>query len=738
MYRKLLLCLAWLIGSGFYALNNQGPTIFLVGDSTVATFADRYAPMAGWGQEFQQFFNDDVRVDNRALAGKSSRSFIEEGKWDRVRRDIKTGDYVLIQFGHNDQKKDYRYTSPANTYPKFLTRYVQETRQKGGIPVLVTSVMRRRYTREGKLYDTHGDYPKAVRQLATELAVPLIDLHQRSFSHLDQLSQEATKQIFLWLPPKQEKNYPAGLEDNTHFSRYGAQEVGKLVVEGIKALDLDLKNQLKGCRRETRETITICAGDSVRIGSSYQKRAGTYRASGGAVSGCQTTRVVTLRVAATSASFRTLTVCQGDRVVLGGKTRTTAGTYRDTYPNRLGCDSVVTTRLVIRAPTSVRQSLSVCAGDSVRIGNRFRTAPGEYRHTQTANSGCSRTVITTLAVNPTQFSEQSLVISEGDSVWTGRQYRWQPGTYYDTLRSLTGCDSVVTTLLKVIPVVPAFTKNYQSVTLCGIDSLWVGGGYQRESGIYYDTLSQIQNWEKSVPPNGCCTPTIVITEVEMLPHHRTEQTVTLCHGERARFQGAWRTQSGVYYDTLLTSSGCDSLIVTSLTVLDSAPSPTVVIEGNRLRSSVPGDAYRWFFNGRALTNTTAVLTADSIGSYAVAVRIGSCTSSISEPYHYHPVITSVHNALEVKTSLRIFRSNVQPTITVEANLPVVTSAQLYVHDMLGNRVFAASESRSTSSNKAMLSAGGYQREVSFADQPSGVYVATLLADGKRHTVRFRW
>ena len=142
MYRKLLVCFVWLIGSGFYSLNSRKPTVFLIGDSTVSTFAARYAPMTGWGHEFDQFFTDDITVDNRAIAGKSSRSFIEEGKWARVLRDIQVGDYLFIQFGHNDQKQDHRYTSPYTTYQDFLTQYVQDTRRRGGIPILVTSVMR--------------------------------------------------------------------------------------------------------------------------------------------------------------------------------------------------------------------------------------------------------------------------------------------------------------------------------------------------------------------------------------------------------------------------------------------------------------------------------------------------------------------------------------------------------------------------------------------------------------------
>ncbi len=723
MYRKLFVCFAWLVGSGFLLPNNRKPHVFLVGDSTVATLTDRHAPMAGWGQVFQEFFTDEVRVDNRALSGKSSRSFIEEGKWGRVTRDIRAGDYVLIQFGHNDQKRDHRYTDPYGTYQKFLTQYIHETRQKGGIPILVTSVMRRRYTKEGKLYDTHGNYPKAVRQLAARLEVPLIDLHQRSFEYLDRLGQEATKRIFLWLLPGQEKNYPRGIEDNTHFSGYGAREVGKLVVEGIQALDLPLKNHLKGCSSETRETLTICAGDSVRIGDAYRKRAGIYRTTTNPASGCQTTRVTTLRVAAVSSSFQSLILCQGERVELGGEFRTESGTYYDTYQNRAGCDSVVTTQLMVRTPPDVRRSLTICSGDSARIGDHYRTTVGTYRHTQSTDAGCPQTVVTALEVLSVRFSQQSFLISEGDSVWTGQRFRRQPGTFYDTLRSTTGCDSVVTTILQVAPAAAAITNSHQLVTLCAGDSLWAGGGYRQESGTFYDTLFR----------SG--TKQVMTTTTEVLPGYRTEQTVALCSGERVWFQEAWRTRSGVYYDTLLTSSGCDSLIITHLTVAEPVYAPTVVANGNRLSSNVPGDTYYWLLDGRPLADTTATLTAELPGSYSVAVRSGACPSPFSELYHHQPVVTSLNDG-PGPALLRVYRPDFGSAVVMEVTLPTPADAHLYVHDVRGNRVFERVVTLNAAARESWPKK--YQQRIFLADQPSGVYVATLLAEGKRHSIKIIW
>ncbi|MGG1552148.1 rhamnogalacturonan acetylesterase [Paenibacillus ferrarius] len=214
-------------------------TIFLAGDSTVTDQpADGY-PYAGWGQMLPLFVKQDAAVANYALSGRSSKSFISEGVLDTIWSVIKPNDYLLIQFGHNDQKPDEeRRTEPFTTYKETLLRYIDGARERGAIPILVTSVQRRFFEEDGALRDTHGDYLTAMRELAKEADVALIDLAARSKALFEQLGPEGTKALFMWLAPGEFINFPDGAEDNTHFQQKGGIEIARLVYEELKRLKL--------------------------------------------------------------------------------------------------------------------------------------------------------------------------------------------------------------------------------------------------------------------------------------------------------------------------------------------------------------------------------------------------------------------------------------------------------------------------------------------------------------------
>ncbi len=222
-------------------------TILLAGDSTMAQKLAEKRPETGWGEMLGQHFkNGKVQIDNRAANGRSTKTFISEGKWQSIIDDLKKGDYVFIQFGHNDSSKDKgeRYTPPED-YRKNLIRFAEEVRAKGGHPVLLTPVMRRRFDRDGKFYDTHGEYPGLVRTVANEYDVPLIDMHQMGESVIVRYGVEGSRKLFLQLKPGENANYPKGVDDNTHFSPLGAEEMAKLVVEGIKETKLAVRKYLK-------------------------------------------------------------------------------------------------------------------------------------------------------------------------------------------------------------------------------------------------------------------------------------------------------------------------------------------------------------------------------------------------------------------------------------------------------------------------------------------------------------
>jgi lysophospholipase L1-like esterase len=174
-------------------------------------------PERGWGQMLPLFFNDNIIIDNRAVNGRSTRSFIDEKRWDAIYKVLKPGDYVFIQFGHNDQKEkdSTRFTNPHTAYRHNLIRFVNETRAKGAIPVLFSSIVRRNFNEQGVLISTHGDYPLETRLVAQEYKVPFIDMEY----------------------------YSELLEQS--YGPEGATEIAKIAIEELKKTNLDLIKYIK-------------------------------------------------------------------------------------------------------------------------------------------------------------------------------------------------------------------------------------------------------------------------------------------------------------------------------------------------------------------------------------------------------------------------------------------------------------------------------------------------------------
>lgn len=221
-------------------------TLFLVGDSTVSNYTDKEAPRAGWGQVIGAYFGPDVTVRNAAASGRSSKSYLDEGRLDEFAKDMKQGDYLFIQFGHNDEKEDPdRHTDPKDTYPAHLRQYIDAARGAKANPVLITPVSRRDFGSDGKLKKTHGAYPAAMIKLAQEEKLPLIDLETKSGELLQNLGSEQSKALFMWLDKGESPNYPEGVQDNTHFKKYGAEQMAALVLQGIKETGLPLAKEIK-------------------------------------------------------------------------------------------------------------------------------------------------------------------------------------------------------------------------------------------------------------------------------------------------------------------------------------------------------------------------------------------------------------------------------------------------------------------------------------------------------------
>jgi lysophospholipase L1-like esterase len=222
-------------------------TVYLAGDSTMAKKLPEKRPETGWGEALQWFFKADrVVVENHAQNGRSTRSFIAEKRWQAIVDKLKKGDYVFIQFGHNDESKEKvdRYTPPED-YRRNLIQFISDVRARKATPVLLTPVMRRRFDQAGNFFDTHGEYPDIVRSVAAESRVALLDMHRQSEKVIKQYGVEGSKKLFLQLAPGENPNYPKGIEDNTHFSPLGADLMARLVVAAIREQKLGLAKHLK-------------------------------------------------------------------------------------------------------------------------------------------------------------------------------------------------------------------------------------------------------------------------------------------------------------------------------------------------------------------------------------------------------------------------------------------------------------------------------------------------------------
>lgn len=219
--------------------------VWLAGDSTMSVKEIRAYPETGWGMPFEYFFDSTVTVDNRAKNGRSTKTFISEGLWQGIIENLQEGDYVFIQFGHNDEVKEKveRYTTPEE-YKNNLVKFVSETRRKKANPILLTPVTRRRFDAAGRIQETHELYSKLVREVAAQQNVPLIDLDKKSQRLLQQFGVENSKLLFLQLKPGEHPNYPGGKDDNTHFNELGARLVAQLVLAEIKTLNLELAERI--------------------------------------------------------------------------------------------------------------------------------------------------------------------------------------------------------------------------------------------------------------------------------------------------------------------------------------------------------------------------------------------------------------------------------------------------------------------------------------------------------------
>ncbi len=212
------------------------PTLHLIGDSTMANKPDpEHNPERGWGQALPAFLKGGAVVRNYAVNGRSTKSFIDQQRWDSVLVAIKPGDYVFIQFGHNDEKKEdsTRYTTPRGSYKANLERFVRDARAKGATPVLFTSIVRRSFNADGTLKDTHGEYPAVAREVAAALSVPLVDHEALTKRLVTAAGPEKSKELYVYTREGEYPAFPLARADDTHLSPRGAEEVARVAVREL-------------------------------------------------------------------------------------------------------------------------------------------------------------------------------------------------------------------------------------------------------------------------------------------------------------------------------------------------------------------------------------------------------------------------------------------------------------------------------------------------------------------------
>jgi lysophospholipase L1-like esterase len=222
------------------------PLVYLAGDSTMAT-KPLELPERGWGMALHGLMKDPAMIQNHAVNGRSTRSFLAEGRWSRIAAALQPGDFVIIQFGHNDEKIDRPAvgTDAAGAFRDNLRRFIRETRARGATAILATPVARRKFDQAGKLQPTHGAYPAAIRAVAAEENVALLDLEAATSRWLQEVGDEPSRKFFMWIEPGRYREIPDGRKDDTHFVEAGAVEVAALAAAQLREQHLPLARWLK-------------------------------------------------------------------------------------------------------------------------------------------------------------------------------------------------------------------------------------------------------------------------------------------------------------------------------------------------------------------------------------------------------------------------------------------------------------------------------------------------------------
>ncbi|HLU86350.1 MAG TPA: T9SS type A sorting domain-containing protein, partial [Taishania sp.] len=443
-------------------------------------------------------------------------------------------------------------------------------------------------------------------------------------------------------------------------------------------------------------SIEICFGGSVTVGSSTYTDAGTYTDSLQNVFGCDSviTTIVTVSTAFQVSNPRV--ICEGQSVVVGNSIYYTPGTYIDTLISTIGCDSIVTTTLIVNPIDTIVQSQILCFGETYSYNGHVYAASGTYVDTLVAVSGCDSIIITELTIRPQIVVSNPQLICIGDSYTINNNTYFNAGTYHDTLTSIHGCDSIIET---VITFRPAILENNPQ-ELCQGESYTINGHTYSAAGTYQDTLTSI---------HGCDS--IVQTVIVFRPTSMVNNPQGLCDGDSYTINGHIYTTPGSYVDTLVSVHGCDSIVTTIITTQNPTLNTAVAIDGITLSAVENNATYQWVDcnnNNAYINGATGQSFSPAVnGSYGVILTSTICTDVTNQSPCY--TINSVGVADISQQLISIYPNPTSTQVTIKSDKLIQT---VQVKDLNGKLIYEVhSNAMETVIDLGELSDGVYILEI---------------------------
>jgi len=437
--------------------------------------------------------------------------------------------------------------------------------------------------------------------------------------------------------------------------------------------------------------LTICSGDSALIFGQYQQQQGTYINSLQTIHGCDSILTVQLQVNTSYLQNESIEICSGDSVLAGGIYQTQSGVYTDSLESVFGCDSIIVTALIVHPVYNDVFNPEICQGDSIAFFGSYHQTSGTYNQLFQSVFGCDSSVTYQLVVHPVYSQTTNLTICSGDSALIFGQYQQQQGTYINSLQTIHGCDSILTVQLQVNP---AYFQQL-SVEICEGDSALVFGQYESVSGVYYDSL------QASL---GCDSITMIALVVHPVFVNQLP-VIHLCNGDSVFIFGQHEFTGGLYYDTLQTVNGCDSILAQELDIIPIG-NVTINYSNGNIVASPPGLSYSWIncITGLPIPGQNgAVFVPVANGTYAAIGELNGCVDT-SDCY----TVTVI--GLEEK---ELFQTTVFPNPTSDKltiDLKIVTEeTQIMIASLSGEIIMRNnfSNTQSIEMDVSQLAGGNY-------------------------------